>query len=294
MNKSPEDKYESVNASPVKSFFVSMLTRDIQLEEAILDLLDNCVDGILRSKGSVGSRPYQGFKADIEFGADSFSIHDNCGGIPWDLHPYAFRMGPPPDRPRNESGTVGVYGIGMKRAIFKMGKHCLISTRNEEDQYEVEITPDWITDEDVWFIPVRKADISNDYDGTTVLVGDLYPGIAKTFGDGAKSFHRQLSQMIATHYAYIIDKGFQVTINGHIVKPRTTKLIHVTQDTELSDKRRPFDLHEASTDDASVNLAVGFTRPIPSESELREEQAATSYSSNDAGWTIQSNDRSVL
>ena len=76
MNRSHQGRYESVDASPVKSFFVSMLTRDIQLEEAILDLLDNCVDGILRSKGSSGPRPYDGFKADITFGADSFSIHD--------------------------------------------------------------------------------------------------------------------------------------------------------------------------------------------------------------------------
>ena len=44
--------YEPVNAAPVKSFFVSMLTRDIKLEEAILDLLDNCVDGIIRSNQS--------------------------------------------------------------------------------------------------------------------------------------------------------------------------------------------------------------------------------------------------
>ena len=35
-------------ASPAKRFFVEMLTRDIELADAILDLLDNCVDGALR------------------------------------------------------------------------------------------------------------------------------------------------------------------------------------------------------------------------------------------------------
>ena len=39
---------------------------------------------------------------------------------------------------------MGAYGIGMKRAIFKMGKECSISTRNERDAYDVEIEPDWI------------------------------------------------------------------------------------------------------------------------------------------------------
>ena len=62
------NKYNNVDATPVKSFFVEMLTRDIDLVDAILDLLDNCVDGILRQKGhSSGKTPYEGFKAEIMF-----------------------------------------------------------------------------------------------------------------------------------------------------------------------------------------------------------------------------------
>ena len=38
----------SISASPTKSFFVDMLTRDIYLKDAILNLLDNCIDGIQR------------------------------------------------------------------------------------------------------------------------------------------------------------------------------------------------------------------------------------------------------
>jgi len=33
------------SADPTKDFFIDMLTRDIPLEWAILDLIDNCVDG---------------------------------------------------------------------------------------------------------------------------------------------------------------------------------------------------------------------------------------------------------
>lgn len=35
---------------PTKEFFVGMLTRDIELNDAILDLLDNCLDGVVRQK----------------------------------------------------------------------------------------------------------------------------------------------------------------------------------------------------------------------------------------------------
>ena len=36
---------DTAAAIPTKQFFVSMLTRDISLADAILDLIDNCLDG---------------------------------------------------------------------------------------------------------------------------------------------------------------------------------------------------------------------------------------------------------
>jgi len=286
--------YEPVDASPVKSFFVSMLTRDIKLEEAILDLLDNCVDGILRSKGGAGAKPYDGFKAEIEFNSDSFSITDNCGGIPWDLHDYAFRMGRSEDREFDAPGSVGVYGIGMKRAIFKIGKDCLISTRNADHQYEVEINPKWIANEFEWEIPVRNARKSMDYDGTTIVVGELNPGISETFSDGAKAFQSELVRMVSTHYAYIIEKGFEVIVNKVAVKPRAIRLVYGDQEKPNDETVRPFVYRATSGDDVDVFLAVGFTRPIPTKDEIEDEQEVTRYSSENAGWTILCNDRAVL
>jgi len=40
----------TIFANPTKAFFVRMLTRDIELSDAILYLLDNCVDGIVRQQ----------------------------------------------------------------------------------------------------------------------------------------------------------------------------------------------------------------------------------------------------
>src|SRR5713226_5615602 len=176
MAKENQNPYEPVNASPVKPFFVYMLTRDIRLEDAILDLLDNCVDGILRSKAAKEAkekkRPYDGFWAEIKFDKDTLSISDNCGGIPWSLHKYAFTMGreADPDRPLDATGTVGTYGIGMKRAIFKMGRECSISTRNERDAYDVEIAPDWIEKKGDWELPVEPSKTPLKYEGTTIII----------------------------------------------------------------------------------------------------------------------------
>src|SRR5690349_21592309 len=86
-------------ASPTKDFFVRMLTRDIELNDAILDLLDNCVDGILRSGKAKrkSAIPYKGFTAKITLAKNYFEIEDNCGGIPFEVaKKYAFAMGRPP------------------------------------------------------------------------------------------------------------------------------------------------------------------------------------------------------
>lgn len=65
-----------INAHPAKRFFVEMLTRDIELKDSILDLLDNCVDGAMREKKDelASDQPYVGFKAEITFGKDFFRL----------------------------------------------------------------------------------------------------------------------------------------------------------------------------------------------------------------------------
>ena len=284
-------KEKLIDASPVKSFFVTMLTRDITLEEAILDLLDNCVDGILRSSRRDGVRPYEGFKAEIKFDKDSFTISENCGGIPWNLRDYAFRMGRPSNRPPDPPGTIGVYGIGMKRAIFKIGKKCKISTRNGTDNYEIEITPEWISDEKHWEIPIKKpASKPMKEEGTVIRIEDLNPGMKERFHEDAQSFKSSLESKISSHYGFIIDKGLEVKINGGKVGPQHTNLIFNPRGKKAI---QPY-IFRTKDQGVEVFLAVGFYRRIPSQNEVDDEQIEKKYSSQMAGWTVVCNDRAVL
>jgi len=285
-----------VDATPVKAFFVQMLTRDISLHDAILDLLDNCVDGLLRKKGTLAqTKPYKGFSADICFDRDSFSIADNCGGIPWKLHDYAFRMGRSSPEQSDDLPTLGAYGIGMKRAIFKLGQQCLIWTQHGKDNYEVAITPEWLSDDASWKIPVSTSEQSMAADGTSIRVTHLHKGISALFGAGKEAFQQELTDRVATNYAFIIDKGFEVRINGQKVKPKPTQLLFADpigkskQDAAI----RPF-IYKTEVDGVKVFLAVGFTRPIPSVDDVQDEQREARYSTVDAGWTVLCNDRAVL
>ena len=66
------------NGYPTKEFFVEMLTRDIELNDAILDLLDNCLDGVVRLSSAKNKLDdpffYKGHCADITVSSKGFSL----------------------------------------------------------------------------------------------------------------------------------------------------------------------------------------------------------------------------
>ena len=109
----------SIDANPTKGLFIDMLTRDIQLIPAILDLVDNCVDGARRLRGD---ERFDELEAHINLDENELRVRDNCGGISVEVaKKYAFRFGRPEDTPLIP-GSVGRFGVGMKRAFFKLGR----------------------------------------------------------------------------------------------------------------------------------------------------------------------------
>lgn len=288
-------KYETIDASPVKRFFVEMLTRDIQIEDAILDLLDNCVDGILRSSSPSDDgieTPYEGYWAKITVNGDSFEIEDNCGGIPWNEHERAFRMG----RPRIDGAissplSVGIYGIGMKRAIFKIGQSALIATKNGEDDYQVFFTEEWINDEDNWYLTVEPNNESMPHDGTHIYITNLNADVHEAFT--FERFERDLLTKIQSHYAVIMRKGFKVEVNGVIAEPNPIVVRFSPESTLDNREIRPY-MFRSDFDEVQVFLAVGLREPIPGFDRISEEQEGARYSSDYAGWTVICNDRVVL
>jgi hypothetical protein len=283
------DYSAGIDASPTKEFFVEMLTRDISLHDAILDLLDNCVDGVLRKKGGLkGDQPYKGFSATIDFDPESFTISDNCGGIPWSEHDRAFRQGRPPQASANSLPTVGTYGIGMKRAIYKMGRSCDITTKSGNDTYRVAMSPAWFKDERSWHLDAN-ADKSLTSEGTTIVVKHLLESAKEEFA--IKRFATELIQRIESHYAVIIQKGFSVTVNGSPVDPKP--VLFRFSGSDQGENIRPY-VFSAKVDGVDVVLAVGLRDPIPSQNQVESDQEQARYSSDHAGWTVICNDRVVL
>lgn len=287
----------SANGSPTKEFFVEMLTRDIELNDAILDLLDNCLDGVVRSCSDKNKLQapdfYDSYCAEIIITATEFSITDNCGGIPRDTaENYAFRMGRVPTT-QTEHPTIGIYGIGMKRAIFKIGRAATVFTQNEGKKYAVKVPINW-ADTDDWDFPIEEDPHDNPLtcDGTRVHITSLNPSIAELWGtnENINSFVENLKKAIQESYSLIIQKGFTIKINHKTVTANPVELL--VQKGQEKQGIRPY-VYTGQYDDVSVKIAIGFYAPMASDDDI-DEMNESKRSSYEAGITVVCNDRVVL
>lgn len=277
-----------------------MLTRDIELQDALLDLLDNCIDGIVRS-GSTGvnpERPYEGFNAKIIMAPDYFVIEDNCGGIPFDVaEKYAFAMGKPFDKPTEElSTTIGMYGIGMKRAIFKLGREALVESHHDNDTgFVVEFTPEWMSNDSWDDLPLyeQKTAIKK---GTLIQVHELHDEAAKCFSDGI--WIDEFRKTVSRHYSLIIKRGFSVIIGSpdEIVKriPPVPAEDFRFLETPVADGSQitPF-VFCGERNGVKIEIYAGIYRELLRAEDADLEEETRGYS-EDAGWTIACNDRIVV
>ena len=283
--------HDTAIAVPTKQFFVSMLTRDISLADAILDLVDNCLDGALRLADG-GEVDYSQHFVAISLSNELFTIEDNCGGIPREIAKnYAFKMGREPDDDRDSANeTIGMYGVGMKRAIFKMGREAKVNTLHGDDGFEVPISSAWLTNKDWEPLPIVDTERSGRLrePGTIIRVGELYPGVARHFpNDG---FLNDLRTSIAEHFTMFLQRGLRISVNKLPVEPVHVEVLV----TKNADGPAPY-VFQKAIDDVIVSIAVGLNtgRGLPSDEDSAQD-FERARSAATAGWTVFCNDRAVI
>lgn len=207
-------------AEPSKSFFIDMLTKDISLSVCILDLIDNSIHGLIAQKNLdvsehliAGTRA-QRMKGRIEvfFDGSSFSVTDDCGGIPIkEAEEHVFLFGNPV---ANKTRTgLGVYGIGMKRAFFKMGTTIDFKshTRTEELRIEIDVD-DWKAKRE-WNFPFTYArPKTSRTGGTAIAISDLHATVKDLFK--SKAFKSTLVDKISRSYGLFLKAGLRIAVNG--------------------------------------------------------------------------------
>lgn len=270
----------TIIGDPTKQFFIEMITRDISVEDAIVDLIDNSIDGASR----FGNSDYKEFEISLTINKDCFSISDNCGGFSLTTaKQYAFRFGRPSEIPQTEN-SIGRFGIGMKRALFKIGKSFEIETQHEEEHFSVNVDVDvWkdkkqevlladgtsISVED-WSFPYKNIDgEKNSFDGTTIKVSNLKPEVSRLFAQD--SFIRALMDTIRKMLVFSLNKGMKISVNGTPLSASKIELL-------FSEESKPF-YYEEDLGDVHCRIVAGLGKiGEPKES----------------GWYVFCNNRLVL
>lgn len=270
-----------IQGNPTKSFFIEMITRDISIKDSILDLLDNSIDGA----NKINSTSYEGLFINITINKHVFIVEDNCGGFNLETaQKYAFRFGRPEEAPGSE-GSIGRFGVGMKRALFKIGQYFEIESKTENDHFQIDVDvkrwkeqrtkvkneDDEVVEVDDWsfsFKIITDEIINLKHYGTYIKVSNLNKEVSAIFEEN--SFLNELKDDIERLLNFSIEKGLLIRLNGQTLQKKGVVL--------FNSESQPY-LVEKFIDGVRIRIAAGL-------SYVGEPKTS--------GWYVYCNDRLVL
>lgn len=281
------------NAIPRKRFFVEMFTRDISLKDCILDLIDNSIDGLIRSRDiDLGETLLKNDSAKISddhlpeiivtFSSQRLSVLDNCGGISSEeAQQETFNFGHSVEYYDQASErSLGVYGVGLKRALFKIGRSFEVVSKTTKDGFRVkeDNLEDWAKRDkslDDWSFPMEELEKAKSLKsaGTRVVVSNIRDSVKKLLDDD--SFDKELRRDVARVYTFFLDRFVRIKINDKYIAPIKVPL-------GKSDEVSPA-VERMEIENVKVTLFASLA--------ARDEKGR--WTADQAGWYIACNGRMV-
>lgn len=284
----PRGKKITVDTHPTKVAVVDSLTRDISVEACIFDLIDNAVDAARNSlllkfkEASSDELPdsYAGYEIRLNFSGQKFKITDNCGGMSsTEIQSTAFRFG---ERSDHHFG-IGIFGVGLNRALFKLGKKSSIQTDTGKQRTELILNTIAYLQTESWNLPGILSE-SSGIVGTTIEVKDLQDDIAQTFADDTwvESYRQQISK----RYGRFIGKGLIIKINEHFA---TNGEVNIREDGPFKEEYKFYVM-----DGVTVYIQVGQHAHHRFSAEPDYDKSSNARLTEEYGWTVLCNDRAVI
>jgi hypothetical protein len=276
-----------VDTRPTKQVVVNSLTRDFSVRASVFDLIDNSIDAardtIFRS-GEERTLPssYAGYTISIEFSGEKFAIEDNCGGISREhLAGMVMRFG---EKSTHELG-IGVFGVGLNRALFKLGAYSTLLTDTGIQRSEMTLdVEDYLKSEDNWDLPAEEVP-SLGRPGTQISISKLPAAIAKDFSDS--EWIREIREEIGTRYGQFIMKGLVINVGGVAVDAH---LMTIRPNSPFPGEYKVF----KAGDGVSVHLEYGQLNEHRFSNEVGYDKQKNVQIAGEYGWTVICNDRVIL
>jgi hypothetical protein len=155
-----KNEIERLDATPSKRLYLSIIA-DYDLNRSICELVDNGLDVWVRNKKAGNIT----ITITLDKSQQTISVEDDAGGLPKSELRYIVGPGQTGTDPSDE--TIGIFGVGTKRAVVALAQDIKIRTRyHKQGTYQVDFDDRWIENDD-WELPVYEVD--NIAEGSTIV-----------------------------------------------------------------------------------------------------------------------------
>lgn len=267
------------------SYLQNALTKDITTLECVFDLIDNCIDA---ARDNLLSLPhtsfdhyglpasYDGYSISIHFCSNWIAVLDNALGI--DEETLANRTLRPGAESNHRFG-IGYFGIGLKRALMKLGKGYWISTDTGEQSSKIEFRRDQLGGGQL--VGYRKS--SRGKAKTLICLSDLESMVAHEIS--ASGWKDTAIKELSRRYGLFVSKGLSISVNGSRVPPfgpgirDTGPVAHQTDSDEI--------------DGVRIFVDAGMHADYRISDETDHDKAVNKKLTDQYGWYFVCNDRIV-
>jgi hypothetical protein len=281
----------SVDTHPTKEVVVNGLTRDATVQACIFDLIDNSIDA---ARDTIFARhpeatrddlpeSYNNYKIDITLNGAEFRIEDNCGGISVEnLKKLVLRFG---ERSQHSMG-IGAFGVGLNRALFKLGKISHLKTDTGKQRAEMILEVDAYLKDPSWDLPAQEFSSSGRV-GTDIEIKQLPDDIARDFAD--RDWEKELHHAIGRRYGRFIAKHLKIIVNNVPIKNEEVK-IRENPPVEYEGDHKFY----KTKDGVSIHVKFGQHKDHRFSNEDGYDKDRNSTLTNQYGWNVICNDRAIL
>lgn len=196
---------KDLDATPSKRIYLSIIA-DYHLTTALCELIDNSIDSHTVNK----LEKILKVNIVLDYQQQSIVVTDNAGGI--EEKDIKLIVSPGESRNDADAETIGIFGVGSKRAVIALSQRIRISSRHlTKKTLAIEIDDEWIKDPD-WTIPVYEVD--------PISTGSTIINLDKLRDALNEEDHDRLINHFGATYALFIDSGkIEISVNGIPIKP---------------------------------------------------------------------------
>ena len=275
-----------VDTSPTKHAIVDSLTRDVSVETCVFDLLDNAIDAARETIWQVADEEdrhhlidyYSGYGIKLNFSNYGFKITDNCGGMSTDdLQKLVLRFG---ERSSHALG-IGIFGVGLNRALFKLGKISHLRTDNGSQRAELVLDTTEYMASNSWELPAYAFE-SSGVIGTEIEMRQPAKEIGELFAN--KVWVDGIRVEAGRRYGKFIQKNLRIVINDEVA---VSSLPTIKEDGQFDP------LNKYLRDEHGVTFIINCGEH---EDHIFNEADDTDTTDprETFGWTVLCNDRAVI